>query len=104
MKISFYTLGCKVNQYETQAMSEQLAEVPEGDDFEMGGSGTMPDFLSNLFGEMGKAGGLLGNLAGELSKSAEQAAKDGAKSAKDDKKDKKDKKAKKPEKSNVFDF
>lgn len=24
MKISFYTLGCKVNQYETQAMSEQL--------------------------------------------------------------------------------
>lgn len=24
MKVSFYTLGCKVNQYETQAMSEQL--------------------------------------------------------------------------------
>lgn len=24
MKVTFYTLGCKVNQYETQAMSEQL--------------------------------------------------------------------------------
>ena len=54
----------------------------------------MPDFLSNLFGEMGKAGGLLGNLAGELSKSAEQAAeaaKEGAKTVKDDKKEKKKK-------------
>lgn len=24
MKFSFYTLGCKVNQYETQAMEQQL--------------------------------------------------------------------------------
>ncbi|MDD6704395.1 MAG: tRNA (N(6)-L-threonylcarbamoyladenosine(37)-C(2))-methylthiotransferase MtaB, partial [Clostridiaceae bacterium] len=25
MKIAFYTLGCKVNQYESQAMSEKMA-------------------------------------------------------------------------------
>lgn len=25
MKIAFYTLGCKVNQYESQAMSEKAA-------------------------------------------------------------------------------
>ena len=24
MKVAFYTLGCKVNQYETQAMEQQL--------------------------------------------------------------------------------
>ena len=27
MKFAFYTLGCKVNQYETQAMEQQLAEM-----------------------------------------------------------------------------
>ena len=27
MKFAFYTLGCKVNQYETQAMEQQLAEL-----------------------------------------------------------------------------
>ncbi len=27
MKVSFYTLGCKVNQYETQAMKEQFAQA-----------------------------------------------------------------------------
>ena len=26
MKFSFYTLGCKVNQYETQAMQRLLTE------------------------------------------------------------------------------
>ena len=24
MKVAFYTLGCKVNQYETQAMEQEL--------------------------------------------------------------------------------
>ena len=95
-QVDDYIKSMGISEEEINAMSEQLAEIPEGDDFEMGGSGTMPDFLSNLFGEMGKAGGLLGNLAGELSKSAEQAAeaaKEGASSVKDDK-DKKDKKKK----------
>ena len=27
MKISFYTLGCKVNRYETQAMTEQVKKA-----------------------------------------------------------------------------
>ena len=27
MKIGFYTLGCKVNQYETQAMEHLLREL-----------------------------------------------------------------------------
>ena len=93
-QVDDYIKSMGITEDEINAMSEQLAEIPDGDDFEMGGSGTVPDFLTNLFGEMGKAGGLLGNLAGELSKNAEQAAqaaKDGAKGAKDDKKDKKKK-------------
>ena len=95
-QVDDYIKSMGISEEEINAMSEQLAEIPDGDDFEMGGSGTMPDFLSSLFGEMGKAGGLLGNLAGELSKSAEQAAeaaKEGAESAKNEK-DKKDKKKK----------
>ena len=36
MKVKFYTLGCKVNQYESQAMTEQLLnkgyELCEGDE------------------------------------------------------------------------
>ena len=95
-QVDDYIKSMGISEEDINAMSEQLAEIPEGDDFEMGGSGTMPDFLSSLFGEMGKAGGLLGNLAGELSKNAEQAAeaaKDGAESAKNEK-DKKDKKKK----------
>ena len=31
MKFSFYTLGCKVNQYETQAMEQELAERMNGE-------------------------------------------------------------------------
>ena len=27
MKVSFYTLGCKVNQYETQAMEQILKQM-----------------------------------------------------------------------------
>ena len=93
-QVDDYIKSMGISEDELNAMSEQLAEVPDGDDFELGGSSTMPDFLTSLFGEMGKAGGLLNNLAGELSKSAEQAAgasKEGGKSAKEDKKDKKKK-------------
>ncbi len=93
-QVDDYIKSMGISEDELNAMSEQLAEVPDGDDFELGGSSTMPDFLTSLFGEMGKAGGLLNNLAGELSKSAEQAAgasKEGSKSAKEDKKDKKKK-------------
>ena len=93
-QVDDYIKSMGISEDELNAMSEQLAEVPDGDDFELGGSSTMPDFLTSLFGEMGKAGGLLNNLAGELSKSAEQAAgasKEGGKSAGEDKKDKKKK-------------
>ena len=39
MKIAFYTLGCKVNQYETQAMREEFIKrghtpVSEGEPFD----------------------------------------------------------------------
>ena len=30
MKFSFYTLGCKVNQYETQAMEQELLRRGHG--------------------------------------------------------------------------
>ena len=37
MKVAFHTLGCKVNQYETEAMKEQFksfgAEIADENDF-----------------------------------------------------------------------
>ena len=93
-QVDDYIKSMGITDEDINAMSEQLAEVPDGEDFEMGGSSTMPDFLTNLFGEIGKAGGLLNNLAGELSKNAEnaaEAAKEGARADKEDKKDKKKK-------------
>ena len=39
-----------ITDEEMEAMSEQLMELADGDSFEPGGAGTMPDFLQNLFG------------------------------------------------------
>ena len=39
-----------ITDEEIEQMTDQLMELNDGNDFEMGGSGTMPGFLSNLFG------------------------------------------------------
>ena len=39
MKVSFYTLGCKVNQYETQSMREQFRDAG----YELADSGEQAD-------------------------------------------------------------
>ncbi len=39
-----------ITDEEMEAMSQQLMELADGDSFEPGGAGTMPDFLQNLFG------------------------------------------------------
>ena len=39
-----------ISDEEIKNMTEQLMELNDGNDFEMGGSGTMPGFLSQLFG------------------------------------------------------
>ena len=39
-----------ITDEEIEQMTDQLMELNDGSDFEMGGSGTMPGFLQNLFG------------------------------------------------------
>ncbi len=43
------SMGLTDNDIET--MSEQLMNLTDGEDFELGGAGTMPTFFQNLFGE-----------------------------------------------------
>ena len=49
-QVDDYIKSMGISEDEIQAMSEQLMELTDGNDFELGGSGTMPSFLSSLFG------------------------------------------------------
>lgn len=48
-QVDDYMKSMGISEDEIQAMSDQLMEMTDGDDFELGGSGTMPNFLSSLF-------------------------------------------------------
>ncbi len=61
-QVEEYIKKMGISDEEIEAMNETFEEFGDGDDFELGGSGTMPDFLSNLFG----GSGVLGNLANSL--------------------------------------
>ena len=89
-QVEEYIKRMGISEEDIDAMNETLEEFGDGEDFELGGSGTMPDLLSNLFGNSG----VLGNLAKSLDpKSAELAKQNGAaagsKAAAKDKKQKK---------------
>ena len=43
-----------MSEEEIDNMTEQLMDITDGNDFEIGGSGTMPNFLNNIFGAGGK--------------------------------------------------
>ena len=49
-QVEDYMKQMGITDEEVQAMSDQLMDITDGNDFEMGGSNTMPNFLSNLFG------------------------------------------------------
>lgn len=49
-QVDDYMKSMGISEEEVQAMSDQLMELTDGNDFELGGSGTMPSFLSSLFG------------------------------------------------------
>ncbi|MBO6140848.1 MAG: ATP-dependent Clp protease ATP-binding subunit [Ruminococcus sp.] len=49
-QVDDYMKQMGITEEEIQAMSDELMNLTDGDDFEMGGSNTMPNFLSNLFG------------------------------------------------------
>ena len=49
-QVDEYMKSMGISDEEIQAMSDQLMELTDGEDFELGGSGTMPNFLSSLFG------------------------------------------------------
>lgn len=61
-QVDDYMKSMGISEDDLEAMTNQLMEVADGEDFEPGGSGTMPNFLSSLFG--GNGGSVLSNLTG----------------------------------------
>ncbi|MDE5862670.1 MAG: AAA family ATPase, partial [Ruminococcus sp.] len=49
-QISEYMDRFNISQDEIDQISDQMMSMLDGDSFEMGGSGLMPDFISNMFG------------------------------------------------------
>ncbi|MDE6034428.1 MAG: AAA family ATPase [Ruminococcus sp.] len=49
-QISEYMDRFNITQDEIDQISDQMMSMLDGDSFEMGGSGLMPDFISNMFG------------------------------------------------------
>ncbi len=54
-QVAEYMERLGITDEEIDQISDQMMGMLDGDSFEMGGSGLMPDFLSNMFGGMGKA-------------------------------------------------
>lgn len=52
-QVDDYLKQMGISEEELEAMSEQLMSGLDGDSFEMGGSETMPNFLTNLLGKFG---------------------------------------------------
>ncbi|MBR1423616.1 MAG: ATP-dependent Clp protease ATP-binding subunit [Ruminococcus sp.] len=80
-QVDDYMKSMGISDDDLEAMSNQLMEFSDGDDFEPGGSGTMPNFLSNLF-------------SGDQSKLFNKQSNQGEKSSAEKDKDKKQKKLK----------
>ena len=76
-QVDDYMKAMGISDDDLEAMSNQLMEASDGDDFEPGGT----NFLSNLFG--GDAGNLFSNLAGGMPMTTEES---GEKKPKDKKK------------------
>lgn len=76
-QVDDYMKAMGISDDDLEAMSNQLMEASDGDDFEPGGT----NFLSNLFG--GDAANLFSNLAGGMPKATDE---DGDKKPKDKKK------------------
>lgn len=63
-QVEDYIKSMGISEDDIQAMSETMTDLAEGEDFELGGSNTMPNFLSNLFG--GEGANMFQNLANSL--------------------------------------
>ena len=50
-QVSEYMDRLGITDEEIDQLSDQMMGMLDGDSFEMGGSGIMPDFISNMFGE-----------------------------------------------------
>lgn len=88
-QVEDYIKSMGISEDEIQAMSETMTDLAEGEDFELGGSNTMPNFLSNLFG--GEGANMFQNLANSLSGAASDKPKNSAVNEKSDSQSKKKK-------------
>ena len=52
-QVAEYMEKLGISDEEMEQISEQMTNLLDGDAFEMGGSGLMPDFMSKMFGGMG---------------------------------------------------
>ena len=84
-QISEYMEKLGISDEEMEQISEHMTNLLDGDAFEMGGSGIMPDFMSKMFGGIGDFQEVE-SISDDSDNKAEKKSKD--------KKDKKDKKKK----------
>lgn len=94
-QVDDYMKSMGITDDDLEMLSDQLMEINDGNDFEPGGNSTMPNFLSNMFGQL--SGQMSNNdesnaVSGEGSADAETDQKDGKKGFFG--RDKKDKKKK----------
>ena len=91
-QVAEYMEKLGISDEEMEQISEQMTNLLDGDAFEMGGSGLMPDFMSKMFGGMGGMDDFqeVESISDDNSKSDRKLFGKG----KNDKKDKKDKKKK----------
>ncbi len=52
-QVDEYMKSMGITDDDLEALSDQIMEINDGNDFEPGGNSTMPDFLSNMFGQFG---------------------------------------------------
>ncbi|MDE6832633.1 MAG: AAA family ATPase [Ruminococcus sp.] len=65
-QISEYMDRFNITQEEIDQISDQMMSMLDGDSFEMGGSGLMPDFLTNMSNMFGMNGDSKNKLFGEI--------------------------------------
>lgn len=52
-QVDEYMKSMGITEEDLEALSDQFMEINDGNDFEVGGNSTMPDFFSNMFGQFG---------------------------------------------------
>lgn len=86
-QVSEYMEQMGITDDDIEQMSDQMMELMDGDGFEMGGAGTLPQYIQNLLN--GQLGDIKKNESGDSNPPAARKSKQGSAKAEDTKKKKK---------------